>query len=188
MVSGPVPPMMPPTVSERPLAPKAHVCAAPSVRPELIVRFCVAAVMSIPEPFSVSVFPAPIVTGPPGLVSCKPAHVRFVPSRTEFGPVTVLFQRATSAAPGTVPPTQLVVRFKLSTLLSLTMTAADAACGKAADPARSAAMLVARTKRRVTIGVGVIIRRLGTEAFRLGEPAKLPRCEAKSIPYRAAKR
>src|SRR4051812_23799046 len=131
MLSGPVPLTMPPRVSVRPLVPRFHVCPAPRAKPELIVKFCVALVMSIPDALRVSVFPGPIVTGPAGLVICTPAHTRSPPRRTEFALVTVLLQRATSPAPGTTAPTQLEFRFRLSVLLALLMVAAEASTGSA---------------------------------------------------------
>src|SRR6266498_1745348 len=97
-------------------------------------------------PVSVRRFEPPIVTRPPGLVTLTVPHVRSAPRRVELAPVTVASQSATSAAPGTTPPTQLVPKLRLSVLLALTIWAL--ALKPPAKPVPiSAAMLADRTKR-----------------------------------------
>jgi hypothetical protein len=88
------------------------------------VRFVVADDMSMLDAPKFNVKAPLIVTKPPGLRISMPAQLVFAPRLTVLSAATVLSQRAMSLEVGTTPPTQLLVRFKLSALLALVRVAA----------------------------------------------------------------
>ena len=96
-----------------------HDCDVPNKVLASMLRFWVAAAMSMPLAPRVSVLPAGMVTRPPGSAMRRPCHERSVPSATELAAVSVRFQRATLSAPGAVPPIQLVPRLRASGLSCL---------------------------------------------------------------------
>jgi len=129
-------------VNVRPVA-TFHLCPKlpRKVSPDWIVRFWVAALMSMPEEPSVSVLPALRVTNPPGPTMLRPAQVRSAPRATVFAPVTVLVQLAMSATPGKTPPVQLPVALS-AVVLSALLTVAACAAGNE----NNTVMVPARTR------------------------------------------
>src|SRR4051794_7399588 len=80
--------------------------------------------MSIPDVPRLSVLPALSVTGPPTLEIMMPPQLASTPSATAFAPVTVESHLARSSGPGITPPSQLVVRLRLSVLFVLVIVPA----------------------------------------------------------------
>src|SRR5579862_1750462 len=122
-----------------------QVCAPPpKFKPDKITRYCVAALMLMPLVPRVSVLPGLIRTKPPGLTMLMPAQTVSAPSATVFALVTVESHLAVSNGPGTTPPTQLVVRLRLSVLLVLMIVPArkHAALARTARQARKILMVL----------------------------------------------
>ena len=71
------------------------------------------------DPPNVSVFPALMVTKPPGSAMTISAQFVSAPRTVVLALVTVLSHCAVSPEPGAVPPTQLLPRIRLSVLLAL---------------------------------------------------------------------
>ncbi|OQC29859.1 MAG: hypothetical protein BWX70_01436 [Verrucomicrobia bacterium ADurb.Bin070] len=88
-------------------------------------RVAPARLMSVAAPPSrVSRALPPTVTGPPGFRILMPSHVAAVSSGAVFAALTVLFQTATSAAPGATPPTHDEPVLSASVLFSFTISPA----------------------------------------------------------------
>src|SRR5690606_14221210 len=93
------------------------------------VTFWVAALMLMPDAPRINVLPGVIVSAPPGEVTWMPCQLRLTPSATVFAPVTVLFQTATSPAPGAAPPLQPPPKLRLVVLSALMIGTASARGG-----------------------------------------------------------
>src|SRR4051812_17244389 len=94
--------VLPTTLTVRPLA-TFHDWLAPSVIGSLMVRFCVAADMSMPDAPSVSALPSPTVpttTAAVGLTMEMPSQLVLGVPRPNVPPALRLSQRAISVAPG----------------------------------------------------------------------------------------
>ena len=91
--------------SVRPAA-TSHDWSAARATSALTVKSCDAALISIPPPASVSVFPPAIVTAPDGDVTFKPRIEKFVPRDVFKFATAPASNTAVSAATGAAPPTQ----------------------------------------------------------------------------------
>ena len=87
-----------------------------------MVKFCVAALISIPLPNMDKVFPELMVTKPPGFVITTPKHETLPPKIVVFAPVTEDSHEASVVEVGTAQ-LQLPATFKLVLLFNFTLVA-----------------------------------------------------------------